>query len=297
LLNTIKSLRDNLKKFGVGVLILWLLIVLWGLLFAWRKVPEYMSASDIQFPAPIMTNKEYGLVIDQHKRPYIVEIEGVNGGAVLIYGAEHTKDPNDPQIADIENRWVNFHPTVALVESRLGILFPGLMDPVETFSEPGIVHALARKDGVPTYTWEPPISVQMESLLSQASREQVALYVVLSPAFGARRFGTAEDSERIVEEAIRKRSDYPGIENAFESLSDVDTAWTKYFSNGPDWRDVSDEYGLPGYMSEIDANIARDEHLVRSIIELVGKGERVFVVAGSSHSVKIEAALRVQFEE
>lgn len=126
----------------------------------------------------------------------------------------------------------------------------------------------------------------MESLLGQSfSREQIALYVVLSPAFSARRFGTAEDSEKIVAESIRKRSNYPGIENAFESLDDVDAVWSKYFPSGPDWRDVTDEYGLPGYLSEIDGNIARDEHLVRSIIDLVQNGERVFVVAGVSHAV------------
>ena len=123
------------------------------------------------------------------------------------------------------------------------------------------------------------------------------MFVVLSPAFSARRFGTAEDSERIVKETIKDRRDYPGIENAFASLADVDSAWAIYFPNGPDWRDVSDEFGLPGYLGDIDANIARDEHLVRSIIDLVTKGERVFVVAGSSHPVKIEAALRVQFEK
>ena len=136
----------------------------------------------------------------------------------------------------------------------------------------------------------------MKSLLGQIpTREQTAFYVVLGLAFGARRFGTIQDLERIVAETIKDKSDYPGIENAFELLADLDAAWNKYFPNGPDWRDVSDEVGLPGYMSEVDGNIARDEHLVRSIIDLVQKGERVFVVAGVSHSVKIEAALRVQF--
>jgi hypothetical protein len=167
------------------------------------------------------------------------------------------------------------------------------MDPVETFSEPGIVHALAREAGIPTYSWEPPIAVQMESLLSQASPEQVALYVVLTPAFSARRFGTAEDSEKIVKESIKDRSDYPGIKNAFESLADVDAAWNKYFPDGPDWRDVTDEFGLPGYLGGIDGNIARDEHLVSSVIDLVQKGERVFVIAGVSHAVKVENVLLV----
>ncbi|HKJ37769.1 MAG TPA: hypothetical protein VJ972_03265 [Anaerolineales bacterium] len=295
-MKTTKPFRQKLKSFGIIILILWLGIILWGLIFAWRKVPEYVTQNNIQIPAPIMNNEEYGQVINSHPRPYILNIKAEGGGAVFVYGAEHTKDSNDPQITDIQNQWADFHPTVALIESRLGIMFPGLMDPVETFGEPGIVHALARQDGIPTYTWEPPISVQMESLLNQIpTREQTALYVVLGPAFGARRFGTAEDSERIVAEAINDRSDYPGIENAFESLADVDAAWDKYFPNGPDWRDVSDEFGLPGYLADIDGNIARDEHLVRSIIDLVQKGERVFIVAGSSHSVKIEATLTVQF--
>lgn len=123
------------------------------------------------------------------------------------------------------------------------------------------------------------------------------MYVVLTPAFSARRFGTATDSEKIVQEAIEDRADYPGIESAFASLADVDAAWSRYFSDGPDWRDVSDQYGLPGYLGAIDGNITRDEHLVRSIIDLVLDGERVFVVAGSGHPVRIEAALRVRFEE
>lgn len=72
----------------------------------------------------------------------------------------------------------------------------------------------------------------------------------------------------------------------------VNQAWQNHFPNGPDWRDVSDEYGLPGFLGQIDGNLARDEHFVRVIIDLVEKGERVFAVAGSSHAVKLEAALQ-----
>jgi cytoskeletal protein RodZ len=114
-----KPFCTRLRSILFVIFILWLAIILWGVIFAWRRVPEYLPQSDIQIPAPIMDNEEYGQVIDQHERPYIVEIEAANGGAVLVYGAEHTKDPNDPQIEDIKTRWAEFHPTVALVESRL----------------------------------------------------------------------------------------------------------------------------------------------------------------------------------
>jgi hypothetical protein len=240
-----------------------------------------------------MTGPEYAALVDTHARPYVVEISAGRGGRVVLYGAEHTRDPDDPQLADIRERWDRLRPTVALVESRLGILFPQLMDPVKTFSEPGAVHALARRDGIPTYSWEPPLDVKMRGLLAQPfSREQIALYVVLGPYFSSRRFGHPDDPEAVVAEAVRKRGDWPGIEGVFDDVAEVEAAWRSHFPDGPDWRDVSDQYGLPGFLGQVDGNLARDEHFVRVIIDLVRRGERVFAVAGSSHAVKLDAALR-----
>lgn len=283
--------RVLIRRLLLGILLLWVLsaAVLW--LIAWRRVPLYLPESAIDLPVSLMTAAEYGVVIETHPRPYVVEIES-GGGGIILYGAEHTKDPADPQIADIRRRWREFGPTVALVESRLGIMFPGFMDPVKTFSEPGAVHALARDDGIPTYSWEPPLEVRMDSLLDQGfSREQVALYSVLGPYFSNRRYGRPEDPESVVAEAVRKRGTWPGIEGALRDVESVEAAWTRHFPEGPDWRDVSDQYGLPGFLGQIDGNAARDEHFIRVIIDLVRQGERVFAVAGLSHAVKLDAAL------
>jgi hypothetical protein len=288
-----KLKKTMVRRIGVGLLILWGLVVLWGLVFAWRRVPTYLPEDQIELLQPVMNDAAYEAVISTHPRPYIVEITAVNGGAVIIYGAEHTKDPQDPQIRDIQTRWDNFQPTVALVESQLGILFPVLMDPVETFSEPGAVYALARRDDVVTYSWEPPLEVEMAALLAQPfSQEQIALYVVLTPYFSNRRFGLPDDPEGMVREAVRKRSDWPGIEGVFADVAAVDAAWQTYFPDGPEWRDVSDEFGLPGFLADIDGNLARDEHFIRVVLDLVGRGERVFAVAGSSHAVKLDEALQ-----
>lgn len=77
----------------------------------------------------------------------------------------------------------------------------------------------------------------------------------------------------------------------FTSAKDIDQAWSEYFPEGPDWREVSDEVSLPGFLEKMDANPARDQHLFNSLIELVNNGERVFVIAGSSHAVKLEKAI------
>ncbi len=55
-----------------------------------------------QKDAGIMTFDEYAKV--RHGYPYIVELQ-IGKGALLYFGAQHTYDPKDAQIARIENRW------------------------------------------------------------------------------------------------------------------------------------------------------------------------------------------------
>lgn len=268
------------------------LLVLWGWIFSWKKLPYYTGYGDIKLPEPIMSWGEYEKIIDKHPRPYIVDIRNSNGGVVL-YGATHTKNADDPQIADIERRWDEFKPTVALCESRLGILFPGIMNPLKEFSEPGFVHQLARRDGIPTYTWEPTPQAEMDYLLSLSfSKEQIALRVKLGPYFSNLRNGKPTDPNDYVEDYLHDNERWPGLENTLTTVAEIDSAWVRYFPDGPDWRDVSDQYGLPGYLNSVPINEARDEHLVRIIIDLVRKGERVFAVAGLSHAVRLEPVLK-----
>lgn len=244
-----------------------------------------------------MTDEGYDEVFQTHERPFIVELP--NGpGKLILYGATHTKNPEDPQLADIESRWNRLQPTVALCESRLGILFPGLMTPVKEFSEPGYVHQLARESGIPTYTWEPPNEVIMDHLFSLPfSKEQIALRVKLGPYFSNRRYGRPTSPEAFVADYLGNEERWPGLETVLVSIAEIAEAWKRHFPSGPDWRDVSDETDLPGFLKSISTNAARDEHFIRVLIELIEQGERVFAVAGFSHAVKLEPALEGYFQE
>jgi len=285
---------------GVGVFALaFALFAAWLLGTAWYRVPHYEVLSTIELEAPIMTPDAYGAVIDTHPRPFVYEIEPSNPdgtGAVLIYGAEHTKNPDDSQIADIATLWKAFAPTTALVESDLGMMFPAFMDPVETFGEVGAANALARDAGIPTYTWEPPDDVLVASLKGQGfTAREVAMRMILAPYFSNLRHGRLEDPEAFVEEFRAERTRWAGLEDTFATVDEIDAEWRKRFPDGSDWRDVSDQYGLPGFLGEMDANQARDEHFARVVIDLARRGERVFAVCGLSHAVKLEPALRATF--
>ncbi|MFZ1684876.1 MAG: hypothetical protein WAU88_12220 [Candidatus Zixiibacteriota bacterium] len=268
------------------------LLIIWGCTFAWRRLPYYTDYGEVVLRVPVMSEAGYDSVFETHARPYVYELE-FDSGAVLIYGAEHTKDPADSQIADIETRWRQFQPTIALCESRLGILFPGIMNPVREMGEAGWTHYLARRDGVPTFSWEPTPAVLMEQMLRLPySREQIALRLKLGPYFSNRRNGRPDSPEAYIEDYLGASDRWPGLETTLINIPEIDACWKRNFQNGPDWREVSDEHDLPGFLDSISTNPARDEHFVRVVIDLVKRGERVFAVAGSSHAFKLEPALR-----
>jgi len=277
-----------------AVLVVWVAFASWLLGTAWYRVPGYTPASTADAASRIVTAQDYDAVIGTHARPFVYTLHAPGSGQVTVFGAEHTREPEDPQIALIEAEWDSLQPTVALVESDLGMMFPAFMDPVRTFGEVGAVHSLARADGIPTYTWEPPDEVVIASVLGAGfTSDQVALRWVLGPSFSQRRFGRPEDPEAFVRDTLRERSSVPGIAGLLPTIDAIEAAWLREFPEGPDWRDVSDEYGLPGFLDEIDLNQPRDEHLLSIVAELLAAGERVFVVGGSSHAVRIEPALRV----
>ena len=272
----------------------WAIFAAWLLGTAWYRVPRYTPTSTPSAATLILTPEDYDAVIGAHARPYTYTLSAADGaGQVTVFGATHTKNPDDPQISQIRTTWRSLNPTIALIESDLGILFPAFMDPVTTFGEVGAVHALAQADNIPTYTWEPPDSVVIASALEQGfTLEQVALRWVLGPNFSNLRFDRPDDPDAFVLDTLSDRSAVDGIADVLTTIDDIDTAWTSAFPTGPDWRDVSDEYGLPGFLGDIDLNRPRDEHLVSIVAELIDAGERVFVICGLSHAVKIEPALK-----
>ncbi len=287
--------RHRLRRrilIGVSiVVVVWAIVAAWLLGTAWRRLPLHEPAPAVS--GPIMDNAEYALVIDTHARPYAYIIENSDGdGVVQIFGAEHTMDAGDAQLADIRVRWNAMAPTIALIEGRQGMLFPAFMDPVQTFGEGGFVRALALDSGARAMSWEPPVDVLIESVKAQEfTSEQIALRLMLNPYFSNLRHGKPSDPESFVLDTLNERSKWPGIDGAISSMDELNSAWLRSFPDGPDWRDVSDEYGLPGFLGAMDLNRARDEHLVRCVVDLAGQGERVFVICGSSHAVKVRGAI------
>ena len=298
-----------IKKVFLGIFLLVLAAVIFLFYFAWRSPENYPIGTECKFNVQPMTMAEYDSVSQTHQRPFIIDIDASKKnpkwGKVLFYGASHTRDKNDPQVADIEKRWEGFDPNICLIEGRLGFLVPGLMDPVEKYGEAGFVYKLSRRDGVEAFTWEEQLDDEITAVLKKFKPEQAAMFYILRPYFSNLRFGKPVNPDEYVKSFIEKRTEHPQLQNTIKSVGDIDAIWNREFrgidkKGNPikDWRETSDEYGLPLWLGDISAesNYVRNEYLACLIVTLVKQGKRVFVIGGSSHPVCIERTLNSELK-
>lgn len=275
-------MKKAFKSLGWVLLIV---IVIGATIFvmAWKS-PQYYTVKTAPAQTSIIPFKQYQ---PDHVRPFVVRSQ-----QAVIFGAEHTRNPSDSQLILLQNQWNKLKPTVALVEGRLGFLLPGLMNPVAELGEGGKVAQLAKNAGIPLYNWDLSKEALAEGLQAYFSREQIALYQILNPYFSQLRFGTPADEAAYLAPYF-KRAAFVGLQDSIQSVADIDRIWKKHFT-AIDWRNVSDETALPGYLAEIMAvtNDLRNRQLVAAVKELTANGERVFVVCGSSHAVCVAPAFQ-----
>lgn len=241
--------------------------------------------------APIMTYPEYNLL--EHEEPYVLRIDGPGGG-LLYFGSRHTTDPADPQIDSIRTLWAAFAPTVALAEARKTGRWS--MDrAIRTFGESAAPVFLAKSAGVPVYTFEPPLELEIATLRRTWSPERLLIFYVLR-SYTARSADRRSDGQAA--ELIRERGRWPGLEGTMRSVADMDSIWRRELPDGPDWRMLPWQSTWPNrddtWLNAVsgDVNRFRDQYMVALIETLVANGERVFAVVGSSHVVMQEEALQ-----
>jgi hypothetical protein len=241
--------------------------------------------------APVMSYADYNEI--EHAEPYVIEIDA-GSGALLYFGSRHTTNPADAQIDSIRRLWNSFKPTVALAEARKSGR-RSMDSAIRTFGESAAPVFLAKSANIPVYTFEPPLELEITTMLREWSRERLLAFYVLR-SYTARAVQRRSDGQ--ARELIRERGRWPGLEGTMRSVADMDSVWRREFPTGPDWRTLPWESTWPDrhetWLNELsaDLNRIRDQYMLAVIAELVRKGERVFAVVGSSHVVMQEAAVR-----
>ena len=262
--------------------ILWLVAIIFligtglGIYTWWHwspAAPAYSSdrMSLINLPFRLRNGSEHDAARQRNGgNPYILEISPADIGAILYYGASHISDADHPQISDIENRWNDFNPTVALYEGRArGYFYGSLIELFAGLPEPALVHKLARLDGVRLYSLEPDYEVEVAQLLTRFEPEQVALYFFLR-VYISESGGVAND--RIAADLLAKRANVKGLRGSLPSLAAVDRIWKRDFPEITNWRTLTAEPNQ-NYIPTIshESRRLRGEHMSRTLIDLARK--------------------------
>lgn len=266
----------------------------------WIFTKQYKPLQKRQLEPAIMSLDEYtsSNLINTHARPYIYMVESKrSNGVVLVFGAEHTKDIAHKQFIMMENEWKHFKPTVSMVEGSYFFQLRESQNPVNEKGESGFIGKMAKEYGIDWYTWEPGRDQEIEFLIKNKYLPiTIAAFYCLQSY--QNKWGTFSKTEQdsVMKDMISKRTYYKGIKGALSSVEQIDSLWKTDYASIDSWRVYKHPHnGWPdGHFKRIatDATSLRDEHMCRSIIELVNKGEKVFISMGSSHAPRVERTLR-----
>lgn len=276
---------------GAGVLAAILAVAAWVTLTFILVRPAQFEPTATVSDVTLRPWEDHDAIYQTSEFPYVRSFE--NGPGKLLYvGIQHTSDAKDPQLNRMEKLWKEFRPTVALCEGRER-LFRFMSRPESGhLSESQLVRILAQGSGVPLYTLEPALEAEVAGLLKKFEPKLVATYVTLR-VFTSDAKGYKGDLDSLALELLRKRTDAPGLEGALTSIEDLDAFWKERFPGAGDWRKLADTEGIPllGEVGDVSRKV-RGEHMIRTLVELTSRGERVFAVVGASHVIRQEPALQ-----
>lgn len=279
---------------GLGLIVLLLAGVVWQ--WGWWAPPVFHPAT-----TPKISGTKLDSAGHDHRyrqvatSGYLLHLElqrDAAPGSLLFFGALHSKDPEHPQLATLRSAWREFQPTVALVEGRMGFFVGTTQQGIGVFGEGAALYALAHEAGVPLYTLEPPLEVEIAALRECGDLQQVAMFRVLSGYMSARRGGPVSDFK--IGRLLGSRAE--PLTDAFPTIAAFD-AYVATQLPGQNWRELPEEALWPGKEDTLlhrlatRSNAARDEHFVRVLLDLVNRGERVLAIAGRSHVLVLEPVL------
>lgn len=281
--------------------LLLLLVALAFWCFGWSSPAHYQPSFGPQAAVSPLDSAGHDARVSQlgPDDPYILHLQASGpespspAGSLLYFGSLHTNDPGHPQISQLQAAWNAFQPTVALVEGRMGLFIGTAYQGVKVFGEGAIVYSLAEDADIPLYTLEPPLETEVDSLRTVGDDTQIALFLTLRGYISARRGGPVSDFK--IRRLLAKRA--APLTDSLPDIPALDAYFKTQFPTLGDWRQLPEEALWPGRfdtwlnLMASQSNVARDDHCVRVLLDLVRQGHRVLAVSGRSHTIILEPLL------
>ena len=271
--------------------------------------------------AEVMTYEEYAEV--HHDTPYVFEIES-GDKKISYFGAEHSRNPQNPMFEELEQKFLETNPDIVFVEgwNRLEEVKPGIIkgfkkasreNIIKQFGEPGFTMKLAAEAGIDLESPEPKFRDEINHLLERGfGREEIFAFYAYRQIEQYHRTPEKPELEEYLAPFIQKEFSVAAKWKDFDySVKHLQEIGNKIWGEKGDLNDPrhAEEKNNPTLsddtkdrqtvVNEIarQSSRYRDECVVERIKEAIKEKDRLFIVFGATHAVMQEPALRKMFSE
>jgi hypothetical protein len=220
-------------------------------------------------------------------------------GHLVVFGVEHSRDPDHPQFVRLIELFEATEPTLVLYEGEGGSTLGTPDEAIRAGGESGLLRYLASQTSSRVASLEPPQSAIVAHLLGLFSPEQVQLFLLLrrvhylSMRYDWERVRATIDAHIGTEFAPTSAVRWP-----IQSFSDLETSFERTW---PEYsiREMPETWFDPRLRVEgvflNDVNAAesdfRNEHVFRRLAAALIDGDRVFAAIGRGHMPSLAPAL------
>ena len=232
------------------------------------------------------------------------------GSSITVFGAQHSRDPAEPQFHEIAAAFDKARPTAVFFEGPDRGTATTTEQAIRTQGESGYLRFLAARAGLKARTLEPGPADLMASMNGKFDADAIMLFFTLREAARLRdrehRNGAA--LEAAVATLLGKAAPLAakaGLKTSIADLPSLEAAARKHWP-AMDWRALPSDWFTPGkgpadakFLPAINTAVseARDLHMVRLFTAAALQGGRVFVVVGRNHVPMIAPALECAMQE
>jgi len=246
--------------------------------------------------AALLSWEEYAKLRPQW--PYILEIQGPSGGALLYFGAAHSSDPSDPQFAQIEQLWADFGPDIVFNEGGDPPAESDRDTAIRKYGEPGLLRHLAARDSLPIHSLDPTPAEQVAAISPEVGSRDLKMFYLMRAVSQHNMF----ERDRTVGEHLAGVLKYygrvAGLDGSPVSEDEIQAALDEiipgnrgYLSSDPAWFDpVRSDTRFNAISRSLNRH--RDNFMVDLLVSEVLSGKRVFAVVGGTHVVMQEPLIR-----
>lgn len=265
-----------------------------------EKITEKNSGGNVA--AQLMTYEEYSR--NGHPLPYVYEIE--DGAQKLTYfGAEHSFDPEDEQVARVKGAWEEF---LRKVDRQNAVVFVegGARDSNEESEaiaihedgETGLSTYLANQEHVPVFSPEPNTKEVVDQLKLHFKADEILYYFFARGVAQWHRLAPQPEFDTYLQGLFSDEAVALGYDP--DILGELSQTHERLFGKKLDIQDVDhfdqaeDPITITSVSNEVAraTSILRDKHIMGEVENKWKEGKSIFIVYGASHAVMQEPALR-----